>query len=157
MSSVSSLTVVQYNNSGSQLLATDTGSYTNPIVSRVLTMYDYAGNQLQQFNMGTNLTQVITISQDGEYTYILAVTDNTGVVPPVTVNAVAFGFYTAAYLLQFTSTNCGCQLDNCNLDNGELNLNAAFRFNLAGNLSAAQTSIILANYFVNLSPVVQYV
>lgn len=150
-------TVAQYSLDGSQLIFTDTGSYTPPIASRVLTMYDPLGNVLQTFDMGTNLTQIITISADGGYRFILAVTDANGVVPPITIDYVAIGYYTAAYLNQFSSTNCGCDLNNCNLEVGELFLNAALRFNLAGNLAAANANVIAANVYVNMSPVVQYV
>lgn len=154
--SVSSGTVVQYSLDGSQLQFTDTGSYTPPIASRVLTMYDPLGNVLQTFNMGTSLTQIITISADGGYRFILAVTDSTGVVTPITIDYVAAGFYVAAYLNQFASTNCGCEFNNCNMETAELFYNAALRFNLAGNLAAADANIKAANVFINMSPVVQY-
>lgn len=155
--STCSFTVNQNNLSGSQLLVTDTGSYSAPIASRILTVFDAFGNQLFQFSMGNNLTQIVTISADAFFQFILSVTDNTGVVPTAEVDYVADGYYTASYLAQYTSTNCSCQLDNSNLDIAELSLNAALRFNLAGNFSAAQSNIVAANFWVNFSPVVQFV
>src|SRR5882762_5941073 len=98
MPSVSSGTVVQNNLTGSQLLFTDAGSYTAPISSRILTIYDAYGNLLNTVNMGALLTTVFTISADAFFQFIISVTDATGVVPPATIDYVATGFYTAAYL-----------------------------------------------------------
>lgn len=156
MAAIATGTVTQNNLTGSQLLYTDTGTGYGTITSRTLNVYDCNNNLLFTFNMGTNLTQVVTITADAWFKFVCTVVDNTGTYS-AEVDYVAIGFYTAAYLEQFVSTNCGCQLDNCNLDIAENFLNAALRYNLAGNGIASNANIVAANIYVNMSPVVQYV
>lgn len=141
--------VSQNNLSGSQLLYTDTGTY-GTVSSRILTIYDYNGNLLVTYNMGANLTQTYNITQDGAFTFICTVIDNTGTWtpnPPITF--VATGFYIAAYLERFNNTNCGCDPKSNFIDEAEQNYSASLRMNIAGNLVAAQNLITAANTLIN--------
>lgn len=155
MPSSASATVAQNNLSGTELLFTDTGTYTG-VVSRTLTVYDYLGNIVTLQSLGSVTTYILTISSDNWYQFQCVVVDANGTWKS-TVYFVATGFYTAAYLNQFTTANCGCQGNNCNLEIAENFLNAALRYNLAGLSGAAnsQACIVAANVFVNQSPVVQ--
>lgn len=145
--STASATVVQNNLTGSELLWSDTGSYST-IISRTLNIYDCNGELLQTVSLGTALTYTYTITADAFFQFICTVVDNTGTFESE-VDYVAIGFYTAAYLNAFTG-NVPLPINNCNLDTAENFLNAALRFNVGGNFVAAQTNIVLANYFVNL-------
>jgi len=135
---------------GTVLTFTDTGSYTAPIVSRSLQINDYNGNPLATINMGASLTAIYNITADQYITFILSVTDNTGVVPPATVNYLAQGFYTIAYLNAITQSGCGCNGVFCNLDIAENFLKAAQRFGIAGNGVAAQSNILAGNVYANM-------
>lgn len=149
--SVASGTVQQSGINGGAALYTDTGVY-NTIISRNLTVYDFQGNILQTFNMGSNLTQIYTFPGDAWFQFTCVVVDNTGTYTN-TVYFVSQGYYWDAYDVQFNATVCGCIGNNYNLEKSQLALNAALRFNLAGMAGAAsaQNCIIQANYFVNLS------
>lgn len=146
--STASATVVQANLTGSQLLWTDTGSY-GTIVSRNLTIYDCNGVVLLTVSLGTTTTYTYNITADAFYQFICVVVDNTGTFTS-TVDFVAIGFYTAAYLGVFNSTSLGNTGILCNLDAAENFLNAALRFNLAGNFVAANANIVAANVLVNM-------
>lgn len=147
MASVASATVVQANLTGSELLWTDTGTY-GTIISRTLNIYDCNGDLLQTVSLGVTTTYTYTITADAFFQFICTVVDNTGSFSSE-VDYVAIGFYTAAYLNAFTG-NVPLPINNCNLDRAENFLNASLRFNVGGNFVAANTNIILANYFVNL-------
>lgn len=135
--------------SGSPLVYTDTGTY-GTIVSRTLVISDYQGNVLETVNMGATLTYSYSITADNWYQFVCTVIDNTGTFV-TTIYYVSTGFYWATYLAQFVATNCGCTGNNCNLEISQSLLQAALRFNLAGQSGAAsaQACIIGANYFVN--------
>lgn len=157
MPSVASATVTQAGLSGSPLLWSDTGSY-GTIISRNLVISDYQGNVLISVPLGTTLTYDFVITSDNWYSFVATIVDNTGTFTS-TVYYVSDGFYWTSYLNQFTSTNCGCQGNNENLEISQLQLQAALRFTLAGQsgASAAQQCIVAANVFVNQSSVVQLV
>ncbi len=160
MASTPSGTVVQNGLNGGSAIFTDTGSY-GTVSSRILTVYDYLGNVVSPspFNMGSSLTQVFNFPLDAWFKFVCVVTDNVSGSPwTTTIYWVADGFYWDAYLNQFNSTNCGCQGNNFNMEVSQLNLNAALRFNLAGEAgaAAAQACIVAANYFINQSIVAQY-
>lgn len=151
-------TVTQNTLNGGSLLFTDTGSYST-IISRILTVYDYQGNVVSPspFTMGNNLTQIFTFAADAWFHFQCVVVDSSGTWT-TDVYFVADGFYWETYLTQFTSTNCGCVLNNKNLEYSQLALQAALRFNLAGlsGAASAQNCIVAANYFVNQSIISQY-
>lgn len=164
MASTPSGTVQQYNLSGSQLLYTDTGSY-GTVSSRVLTVSDYLGNVVGVYTMGASVTQIVPISSDGWYQFVCVVNDNVSGSPwTATVYWLAGGYFIAAYLNQYTVNGCynNTQTTNTNLTVANNAYLAALRFNLgstgaaSANAIAAQNCIIAANYYVNLSPVVQY-
>lgn len=151
-------TVAQYNLSGSQILYTDTGTYTG-VISRTLVISDYLGNVVQTVSMGGTTTYIFTITADAWYQFVCTVVDANS--PPNWVTTVYFtatGFFTAAYLNQYTANNCGCVTDNSNLEIANNAYLAALRFNLAGVTAAANAQVCIqaANYFVNVSPVVQF-
>lgn len=148
-------TVQQSGINGGAALYTDTGVY-NTVISRTLTVYDYLGNVLATFNMGTSLTQIYTFSADAWFQFTCVAVDNTGTWT-TTVYFVSQGYYWDAYTAQFNATACGCVGNNCNLEQSQLSLNAALRFNLAGLVGAASSNscIIAANYFVNQSIIAQ--
>jgi hypothetical protein len=157
MASQPSGTAVENSLTGGSILYTDTGQY-GVVSSRVLTVYDYLGNLLQTFNMGSNLTATYTFPADVWLKFVCTVTDNVSGSPWVTtIYVVAQGYYWNAYLEQFNATNCGCNGNNCNLEKSQLSLQAALRFNLAGPAGAASanSSIIMANYWVNQNIVSQ--
>lgn len=157
MASTPSGTVTQANLSGSELLYTDTGNY-GTVSSRVLTIYDYQNNLVETYSMGANLTQIFPITADAWYMFVCTVSDNVGGSPWVTtVYFVATGFYTAAYLVQYTANQCGCIGVNCNMDAAENSYNAALRYNLAGEAGAAssQAAITAANVLINQNTTVQ--
>ncbi len=147
MASVATATVVQANLTGSQLLWTDTGTYST-LISRNLNIYDCNGNLLQTVPLGTTLTYIYNITADAFFQFIATIVDNTGTFTSE-VDKVADGFYTASYLNAFTG-NVPLPINNCNLDTAENFLNASLRFNVGGNFVAANQNIIWANYFVNL-------
>ncbi len=146
--STASAIVTQNNLSGSQLKWTDTGSYGS-VISRVLTIYDCNGELLQTVSLGSILIYAYDITADGFYQFVGTVVDGTGTFIS-TVDFVATGFYTAAYLNAFNGSQCGCTGIQCNLDIAENFYNASLRFNLAGNFVAAQANIVGANIYVNL-------
>jgi len=164
MASTPSGTVQQYNLSGSEYLYTDTGSY-GTVSSRVLTVYDYLGNVVNTYNMGSAVTQIVTLSSDGWYQFVCVVADNVSGSPwTATVYWLAGGYFIAAYLNQYSLNGCynNTQTTNTNLTIANNAYLAALRSNLgatgynSSEAIAAQNCIIAANYFVNLSPVVQY-
>lgn len=140
--------VVQANLSGSELLWTDTGTY-GTIISRTLTVYDCNGNVLLTVELETALTYLYTITADAFYQFVAVIVDNTGTYTS-TVDYVAIGFYTAAYLNAFNAAGCGCNIPQCNLEIAENFYNAALRFNQASSFVAANSNIIAANVYVNL-------
>lgn len=150
MASIVSITVVQASLDGTQLLITDAGTYTAPVSSRVLTIFDSNGVLLATVNMGTNLTYTYTITADAAFLFVLNVTDGTGVLPAYAAPFCAQGFYTVQFLSLITTSGCGC---DCNtqpmLDAGEDYLAAAQRFTLANQLPAAQANIVAANEVIN--------
>ena len=148
-------TAVQDGINGGQILYTDTGSY-GTIVSRTLNVFNYLGDVIGTFNMGTNLTQVYTYTADAWFQFQCVVVDNAGTWTN-NVYFVSQGFYWDAYTAQFNATGCGCIGNNCNLEWSQLALNAALRFNLVGLAGAASsnTCIIAANFFVNQSTTTQ--
>lgn len=156
MPSTASATVVQGNLSGSILNWIDTGSY-GTIDSRTLDIYDYQGTLLLNVSLGVTLTYAYTITADAWFSFIATIVDNTGTFTS-TVYFTATGFYIAAYLNLFTSTNCGCQGNNCNMESAEYAYNAAVRFNLAGLAGAAQAQreIVAANVLINTNVIPQY-
>lgn len=149
-------TVKQNNLSGSELLFSDTGSYST-IVSRNLSIYDYQGALLTTVNLGTNLTYIYTITADAWLHFQNVVVDNTGTFT-TDIYYTAGGFYTAAYLNLFTATNCGCQGNNCNMEYAEYAYQASIRFTLAGLAGAAQAQreIVAANVLINTNIIPQY-
>jgi len=147
MPSTASAVVVQANLIGSQLLWTDTGSY-GTMVSRNLTIYDCNGVVLQTVSLGTATTYTYNITADGFYQFICVVVDNTGTFTS-TVDFIAAGFYTSAYLNAFTGGSI-LPISNCNMEKAENFYNAAIRFNLASNFVAANNCIIAANIYINL-------
>lgn len=155
MPSTPSATVVQGSLTGSPLIWQDTGSY-GTLVSRTLVITDYLGNTVQTVNLGATLVYDFVISSDNWYAFTGTVIDNTGTWVS-TVYFVSTGFYWQTYLAQFNDTNCGCVGNNCNLEESQLCLQAALRFNLAGlaGAASAQNSIVAANFFVNQSLNVQ--
>lgn len=148
-------TVKQNTLNGGSLLFTDTGSY-GTIVSRNLTVYDYLGNVVQTFNMAANLTQVFTFASDAWFHFQCIVVDNTGTFTS-DVYVVADGYYWDSYTEIYNSTNCGCGVNDCNLEKSQNALNAALRFNLAGisGAASAQREIVAANIYVNMSAIIQ--
>lgn len=150
MPSVSSGTVTN-NIAGDQLTFTDTGAYTAPVTSRILTIFDPNGTLLATIDMGSSLTTVYPITADQYLSFVLNVTDATGPVTPSTVNYLAQGFYTVAYLNQLAQNGCGCAGSFCNLNVAELFLAAAQRFGVAGLGIASNVNIIRANVYVNMS------
>lgn len=149
-------TVVQANLSGSELRFTDTGSY-GTIVSRNLSIYDYQGVLLITVDLGTNLTYLYTITADQWLHFQNVVIDETGTYT-TDIYFTATGFYVAAYLNLFSSTNCGCQGVNCNMEYAEYAYQAALRFTLAGLAGAAQAqrNIVAANVLINTNVIPQY-
>lgn len=145
--------VVTNNLAGNLLTFTDTGSY-GTVSARTLVIKNSVGTVLTTINMGSSLTATYAISADAYFEFDLSVTDGSGTYTCV-VDYVAYGFYTIAYLNQFSASNCGCDLNSDNLDIAEKFLQAAFRFNIANNPAASQANILAANYYVNLSPVTQ--
>lgn len=158
MSTISG-TVAQNTVNGGSLLFTDTGSY-GTIVSRTLTIYDYLGNALQVFNMGTNLTQIYTFLADAWFDFNLVVVDNTGTFT-LDLPIVSQGFYWDSYTEIFNSTNCGCQVDDCTLEKSQRALAAALRFNLGSTgpntpaAASANREVLAANIYVNMSAAIQ--
>lgn len=154
MASSASGEVTQNTLTGGSLLYTDTGSY-GTVSSRVLSIFNYLGNQVAQYVMGSNLTQVFTLPTDDWFHFQCVVVDNTGTFT-ADVYFVATGYYWETYAEQFTSTNCGCNGNNRNLELSQLALNASLRFNLAGlpGAAAAHREITAANILVNQSAVV---
>ena len=155
MPSVASATVTLANLSGSPLEWTDTGSY-GTIVSRNLVITNYLGATVGSANLGSATSYAFSITADDWFAFTATIVDNTGTFTSV-VYYVSTGFYWATYLAQFTTSNCGCIGNNCNLEISQLQLQAALRFNLAGASGAASAhiTIIAANYFVNQSIEVQ--
>lgn len=155
MPSVATATVTLGSLTGSPLVWTDTGTY-GTIVSRTLVIKDYQGNIVQTVSLGAALVYDLVITADNWYSFVAIIVDNTGTFTS-TVFYVSTGFYWAAYLTQFTSTNCGCTGRNWNLEVSQLLLQAALRFNLAGQSGAAsaQASIVGANFYVNQNIVSQ--
>ena len=135
---------------GARLLFTDTGSYTAPVTSRVLTIFDANGNLLETYNMAANLTQEYDIAADAYLTFKLNVTDATGVIAPLVVNFLSAGFYTALYLLLMADSNCACGCNWKNIDIAEDFYKAAQRFTLAGAGVAANNNIVAANAYLNI-------
>jgi|GEM_PF-2946122 hypothetical protein len=156
MPSTPSGTAVENSLTGGSILYTDTGTY-GPVSSRVLTIFDYQGNLLSTINMGTGLTATYTFPSDAWFKFVCTVIDNTGTWV-TTVYIVTDGYYWATYTSIFTSANCGCVGNNCNLEVSWQCLQAALRFNLAGlsGAASAQNCIVAANYFVNQNAVIQY-
>lgn len=153
--SVASGTAVENNLTGGSILYTDTGTY-NTVSSRVLTVFNYLGAQIQQFNMGVNLTQVFTYPADDWFWFQCIVTDNTGTFT-ANVYVVPDGYYWVAYQNQYNASGCGCAGNNCNLEVSKLALDSALRSNLAGvsGAAVAHRDIIEANFFANQSIVSQ--
>ena len=127
-----------------------TTGYTLPIVSKILTIYDAFGNVLGTINMGSTTVATFAITADAWYSFVMAVTDQTGPYT-LTVNFLAENIYIASFLNAMVNTGCGCQPGMfCNINKADLNLTAAERFSLAGNSSAADVTITAANVYINL-------
>lgn len=149
MSSVASGNITQTDLTGLNYLFTDTGTYTAPVTSRILTQYDSNGNLVNTYNMGGSLTQSISITADGYFTFILSITDATGIVAPFTLNELLKGVYIAAYLLRLTLLGC-CDCNSfSNIDKAELAYNGAVRYGISGDGPNSQTQITLANILIN--------
>lgn len=150
-------TVKQNTLNGGSLIFTDTGSYTN-VTSRILTIYDYLGNVVSPspFNMGTSTIQIFDFSSDAWFHFQCITTDQSGA-NTIDVYFVADGFYWDSYTEIYNSTNCGCGVNDCNLEKSQNALNAALRFNLAGlsGAASAQREIVAANVLVNMSAIIQ--
>lgn len=153
--STASATVTQGSLTGTPLIWTDTGLYGS-IVSRTLVITDYQNNVVETISLGSTLIYDFVITADNWYCFTGTVIDNTGTFVS-TVYYVSTGFYTASYLAQYASTNCGCIGVNCNMEAAENAYNAALRFNLAGLSGAAssQASIVAANVLINANTTVQ--
>ena len=149
MSTVSG-TVTQTDNTGLNLLFTDTGSYTAPVTSRVLTTYDDNGTLINTYNMGANLTQAVAVTADAYITFKLAVTDATGVLAPVTINYLSAGIYIAAYLARLVAFGCECCGNFENIDIAEDFYKGAVRAAIGGLGTLAQQFIQAANLYVNI-------
>lgn len=149
MSSVASGNITQTDLTGLNYVFTDTGSYTAPVTSRILTQYDSNGNLINTYNMGGSLTQPIAVIADGYFTFILNITDATGPVAPLTINELLKGIYIAAYLSRLTLLGC-CDCNSfSNIDKAELAYNGAVRYGIGGDGPNAQTQITLANVLIN--------
>lgn len=146
MASTASGTVTT-NLAGTQLTFTDTGSY-GTVSSRTLTISNANGVVLVTANMGSQLTYVYNITADAYLTFVLTVIDNLGTVT-ATVNYVAFGYYSAAYLNKIAVSNCGCG-DFENLEIAELFFTASQRFALAGLGVPSNSNIVAANVYINM-------
>ena len=135
---------------GLVLTFTDTGSYSLPIVTKTLTIYDANGAQLAQYNMSANLTQTYNVTQDQYLSFVLSVVDQTGTVPPATVNYDAVGIYTAIYLQAMTALGCcGSRNNYFTMFKAELCQVGSQRFALSGYGVNANTMIGRANTYVN--------
>lgn len=151
MASTASLSIVS-ELGGKQLLCTDTGSYTAPVTSRTLTIYDANNVLIVQYIMNSATTQIFAVTADGYYIFVLAVTDATGVVPPATVNYYANGIYQALYTNTISQTGCGCDCDNNTLiyaDIAEIYNIAGLRLAVGGFGPAAQNAITAANAIIS--------
>lgn len=142
--------VVTQSASGSVLTFTDTGSYNPPITSRMLNIYDYNGNLIQTYNMGSSLTQTFDITADSWFRFILTVVDSTGTFT-CTVDYLSTAFYQNA----FSNAIAGQTCPNSDFYGVIFNLNlsqdfymAALRFFIGGFAVSANNMITQANDFV---------
>jgi len=141
---------VTNNIAGNQLTYTDTGTY-GTVSSRILTIFDPNGTLLSTIDMGSSLTAPYTITADQYLRFICTVADDVSGSPWVTtVNYLAQGFYTVAYLNRLVQSDACCESDFNNLDIAEKFLAAAQRFGVAGLGIAANNEILAANIYVNL-------
>ena len=106
--SVASGTISQTDLTGNNYLFTDTGTYSAPVTSRILTQYDPNGNLINTYNMGANLTQAIAVTADGWNSFKLNVTDNTGPLATFVLNYLFEGIFIAAALNTIAASDCGC-------------------------------------------------
>lgn len=127
----------------------DTGSY-GTIVSRTLNVLDANGNLVAgPINMGTNLSTEINITFDQWLQFICVVVDNTGTFT-ATVDYLAEGIYTQAFLNQMVSLGCQCQRNAfCDLFKAELSFVSAERYAVSGLGIPASQLILGANIYVN--------
>lgn len=135
---------------GKTITLTDIGSYTAPVTSRVVTVYDAFGNVLDVITFGASLTEPWNVPADAWYSFVLAVTDALGSYTN-TVNFLAENQYIASFLNTIAGSGCGCDPGMfCDMNKAELNFSAAERYALAGNSSAADKTITFANVYINL-------
>jgi hypothetical protein len=99
--------------------------------------------------MGTSLTATYNITADGAFSFTLNITDQSGVLPAFVIPYLSPGFYFAAYLERYNSSQCGCDPKANFMDDAENAYRAADRFGLAANLIASQKAITDANILIN--------
>jgi len=138
---------------GTVLTFTNTGTYSLPFVSQVLTVYDCNGNVAYgPFNMGQNLTQTVNITADGWFSFVNVITDQTGALSPIPVNYLAEGIYIAAFLNRLVANGCNCMPQQfCTMFKAQLNEQAAEWFAIPGLGVASQSSITAANVYINMN------
>lgn len=88
----------------SPLTFTDTSTGIS-VTSRSLSVYDSNGTLVNTYNMGTNLTQAVSITKDVYYSFILTLNGNQN----VTVNYLSTRQYDLQALTLEQSLNCSCK------------------------------------------------
>lgn len=129
----------------------NTGSYSLPFVSQILSVNDADGNLLYgPFNMGQNLSQAVDITGDAYLSFVNVIQDQTGVLTPIPVNYEADGVYTATFLQDMVALGCcGSKNNFYTLMKAELNWVASQRFALSALGVNADTCITNANILAN--------
>lgn len=149
MASVCAITITP-SPGGLQLTINDIGTYSLPIISKVLTVYDATGALLQTFNMGAATSQTYDPAGDAYFAFQLNVVDQTGVVPTGFKNFLSEGVVIAAFLNRMVATGCSCAPQKLwNLIKARLNIFGAERFALSAFGIAADTLITRANTYIN--------
>ena len=138
---------------GKVLTFVNTGSYSLPFVSQILTVYNSVGQVAYgPFDMGQNLSQAVDITADGYLSFVNVITDQNGSIAPIPVNYDAIGIYQATYLNRLVSIGCGCQPGQfCTMFKAQLNLQASLWFAIPGLGVQAESTIVAANTYINMN------
>ncbi len=137
---------------GKVLIINDIGSYSLPIISKILTVYGATPGQppLATFNMGSAISQEYNPAGDAYFAFALNVVDQTGVVPTGLKNILSEGVVIAAFLNRMVATGCSCATQKVwNLIKCRLNIFSAERFALSAFGVAADTCVTRANIYIN--------
>jgi hypothetical protein len=133
------------------LTFTDESTGLGTVISRVLTIYDFNGNLLDTINMGSALTVNYNVTADGYFSFVETVSDNAGGPYVETVNYTSIAFYISVFAPAVAAipTYCSDIYGRVNnLNNAEINKNAALDMTLFGQGVAAQALITRANFLL---------